>query len=318
MHPTPPVRLPSDRSGLAVVSDDTQMTLFTAEGMIRACQRFRDRGICSPQDVLLHAYLRWYNTQTDEGRIWGGRGYLVDDPRLRVRRAPGNTCLSALSEWMRETPSSADKRPNDSKGCGAVMRAAPIGLGTRDRQAAFELGRDAGRLTHGHPLGFLSSAFLASVVHDVARGTALPTAIGNARALTRRERGGNALVEAADRACPLAGNGKPDAPTIESLGGGWVGEEALAIALLCALTADISSAAGVIDALWRAAAHSGDSDSTSAIAGNIIGAMVGIEGLEPGWLEHLELRDVIDRLAKDLFLATVKSVELDMEDYPPN
>lgn len=189
MYPTPPVRLPCDRSGVAVVSDDTQMTLFTAEGMIRGYQRFRDRGICSPQNVLLHAYLRWYNTQTDEGRLWGGRGYLVDDPRLRVRRAPGNTCLSALSEWMRDWPSSANTRRNDSKGCGAVMRAA---------------------------------------------------------------------------------------------------------------------------------AHSGDSDSTSAIAGNIIGAMAGVEGLEPGWLERLELRDVIDRLANDLFLVTAKGVQLDFEDYPPN
>jgi ADP-ribosylglycohydrolase len=214
MHHTPPVRIPCDRFGLAVVSDDTQMTPFTAEGMIRAHQRFRDRGICSPQDVLLHAYLRWYNTQADEGRLWGGRGCLVDDPRLRVRRAPGNTCLSALSELMRVIPSNAEKRPNDSKGCGAVMRAAPIGLGMRDRQAAFELGRDAGRLTHGHPLGFLSSAFLASVVHDVARGTALPTAIRNASAMTRRERGGKALLEAADRASLRAGNGKPDAPTV--------------------------------------------------------------------------------------------------------
>src|SRR5262249_33246978 len=145
-HPSPPDHLPVDGTHLALVSDDTQMTLFTAEGVIRAVQRYADRGICNPQGVLRNAYRRWYYTQTGEGGSESARGFLLDDPRLHVRRAPGNTCLSALASGEK-TLSTVDAPPNDSKGCGAVMRAAPIGLAASDRQTAFELGRDSGLLT---------------------------------------------------------------------------------------------------------------------------------------------------------------------------
>jgi hypothetical protein len=43
--------------GQAQVTDDTQMTLFTAEGLIRASVR-SDRGVCHPPSVL-HRERRW-------------------------------------------------------------------------------------------------------------------------------------------------------------------------------------------------------------------------------------------------------------------
>jgi hypothetical protein len=52
----PPACLPSFQGTRGVVSDDTQMTLFTAEGLVRAQCRFVDRGICSPAAVLQGAY----------------------------------------------------------------------------------------------------------------------------------------------------------------------------------------------------------------------------------------------------------------------
>ncbi len=88
----------------------------------------------------------------------------------------------------------------------------------------------------------------------------------------------------------LVSSGPPSASVIESLGGAWVGEEALAIALLCAATcADGSAREAVAAALWRSVAHAGDSDSTGSMVGNLLGAMHGVESLPAGWLDELEL-----------------------------
>ena len=80
-------------------TDDTQMTLFTAEGIMRAWVRSSLRGVCGVSGVLHHAYLRWLLTQGErppsEVEI-GTDGWLVGVPALHSRRAPGNTCLSAL------------------------------------------------------------------------------------------------------------------------------------------------------------------------------------------------------------------------------
>ena len=59
---------------------------------------------------------------------------------------------------------------------------------------------------------------------------------------------------------------------------------------------------GDIDkALIAAVNHNGDSDSTGAIAGNIIGAQVGLFGIPAKYTEKLELRDLIIEIADDLW-----------------
>ncbi len=312
---------------MAHVSDDTQMTLFTAEGLIRASQRLRDRGSCAVPTLIAHAYLRWYATQEQLTPDIDGLGWLFTDRRLHARRAPGNTCMSALASLadvtagtvrMRGPCPTAATPPNHSKGCGAVMRAAPIGLAASSRTSAFELGRDTGVLTHGHPSGYLSAAYLAAVIHDLARRVPLEEAMRNADPLLAAEDGADELAHTIARARTLADQGPPTRAAIESLGGGWVGEEALAIALLCTLTCDAPTPTAIKEALWRAAAHSGDSDSTAAITGNLLGAAYGAVGLPWDWLEQLELRDTIERLATDLHDSCINDRTLDVHDYPPN
>jgi ADP-ribosyl-[dinitrogen reductase] hydrolase len=319
-----PERLPKHRSGKAIVSDDTQMTLFTAEGLIRARHRAIDRGVCSPTVVLLGAYQRWFATQTEEGlERWQDplyRGWLLDVPELSAARAPGNTCLSALAATLEtEVVPSVEAPPNDSKGCGAVMRSAPIGLVASDPEEAFDLGRDAALLTHGHPSGYLSAAYFAAVVQQIVRGTPLPGAMRSADELLRRARGPDEVIAAVEAARRAAADGAPPSrDAIERLGGGWVGEEALGIALLCALTTRDGTPGSIAESLWRAVAHGGDSDSTGSLTGNLLGAMHGVEALPPAWLEDLELRDVIERLAQDLHAAYVLGLAPDFERYPPN
>jgi len=173
-------RAPDDLTG-NVVSDDTQMTLFTAEGLILARAENKN-----PISAVHDAYKRWLATQDPSQRV-PRAGFLQDEPRLFVRRAPGNTCLSALTASMRRDEIPDILRPiNNSKGCGAVMRSAPFGLIARDRKTAFESARDAGALTHGHPSGYLSAACFASIVFDVLRDMPLDEAMNESEKLLVR------------------------------------------------------------------------------------------------------------------------------------
>jgi ADP-ribosylglycohydrolase len=88
---------------------------------------------------------------------------------------------------------------------------------------------------------------------------------------------------------------RPNPERIAELGGGWVAEEALAIGLWCALAAE-----SLEDGIIMAVNHSGDSDSTGMIAGNLLGLIFGPQAIPERWLEELELRDVITRIALDL------------------
>ncbi len=316
---TAPARLAYAGPPPAIITDDTQMTLFVAEGFIRAVQRFSGRGICHPPSVIRSALLRWYRTQVPGAALteWQATGWLLGERRLHERRAPGNTNLAALEAQSlgAELPV-VGKPPNDSKGCGAIMRSAPIGLGCGETRGAFEMARDTAVITHGHPSGYLSAAYFAAVIHDVANGRRLPAAMDVADALLADETGCGETVSAIEKARAVAVKGVPGPEILETLGGGWVGEEALAIALACALTAEDSSPEATAAALWRSAVHAGDSDSTASLTGNLLGAMHGTACLPERWLEELELRDVVERIAEDLFLSASLGRELDDDAYP--
>jgi ADP-ribosyl-[dinitrogen reductase] hydrolase len=315
----PPRRLAYvERGGL--ISDDTQMTLFVAEGLIRARQRRAERGTCDPHAVGMGALLRWYATQTG-GAIGRWPGWLVRDRRMHAQRAPGQTNLAALAALAArrddDSPAAGPAR-NHSKGCGAVMRAAPFGF-LPDRDQAFEHAVVNARLTHGHPTGALAAGYLAALVHDLARGVALPDACDRAGDLLAARPDHEETSRAVDRARTLAANfHRLDGEHLERLGGGWVAEEALAIALACVLTHRTDRPRAVERTLWRAACHGGDSDSTAAIAGNLLGAMLGAAALPAAWLAELELRDAIERLARDLWTSLHEGRFLDVDDYPPN
>jgi ADP-ribosylglycohydrolase len=293
------------------ITDDTQMTLFTAEALIRALHRWDGRGIASIPAVAHGAYLRWLSTQGEGGRVVGDPGWLVGAPALHARRAPGNTCLDALRSGKAGTPSAPI---NDSKGCGGVMRVAPVGL-TR-LEDPFAVASELAALTHGHPSGNLAAGYLALVVRDVSRGAELRDACYAATRRLVRERRHEEVLGAVEGALALAARAEPSAVAVESLGAGWVAEEALAIGLYCALVAK-DFAHGVL----LAVNHGGDSDSTGSIAGNLLGLLAGERGVPAQWLRELELRDVIATVADDLrahFGSDAPPACQDLERYPPN
>ncbi len=287
------------------ITDDTQMAMFTAEGLIRAAVRQDEKGICDPPSVVHHAYLRWLATQGERpasGDV-AMDGWLVKERALWSRRAPGRTCLAALRHSSRGQP----RADNDSKGCGGVMRIAPVGL--VGRGDPFTLGCEIAALTHGHPTGQLAAGFLAVVIRGLVSGEPLDAALDAATArLTTAPRHEETLA-AVEAARAAAAKGAPGAERVEALGKGWVAEEALAIALYCALVAESFE-----DGVVLAVNHGGDSDSTGAICGNILGALLGAGAIPERWLADLELRDAITRLANDLHATATDRLDTNSED----
>jgi ADP-ribosylglycohydrolase len=291
------------------VTDDTQMTLFTAEGLLRARGRQHRGAAWSPTEAIHRAYMRWLHTQNVWGPLSSAQydGWLVTQPELHSRRAPGNTCVSAL----RASTAWCEPADNDSKGCGAVMRVAPIGLLLENPRAAYDLACESAQITHAHASSTLASGCFAYIIAALMNGGELENVIADARAVAATEADSDEVVAAIDAALSLAASNAPSAPeAVEQLGGGWVAEEALAISLYCGIRAQSFE-----HALRLAVNHSGDSDSTGSMTGQLLGAAWGIGAVPERWLQAVELRDVIDRLASDL--ATCRAGECpDASRYP--
>ncbi len=312
-----------DPNGKAPVSDDTQMTLFTANGLLTGVTHNRRQGADGlPDDYAAKAYLDWYYTQTgrktDAHYTW-----LRDLPQLAHRRAPGITCLNACEDLFQ-----GRVVQNNSKGCGGIMRVAPVGLFAAAQSllhgdtacSLTELataGAEVASATHKHPLGFLPAALmtvllykLVSISPDEVRAE-IDRLVEESLAILpeiypgKYEQDKKVLRELTMKTLRLAHSDVGEAEAIRQLGEGWVAEEAWAVALFCSVR-HIDS---VKDALIAAVNHDGDSDSTGSIAGNIMGAIYGYKSLLEQNLccpaghkfeETLELHDLILALADDL------------------
>jgi ADP-ribosylglycohydrolase len=291
--------------GLGKITEDTQLTLFTMEGLIRAHVAGRRDGDSGVVRVVQHAYQRWLHTQGVPWDRAGGvfawapwpDGWLVGNRELHSPRAPGSTVRAALTAFAEGGGSPSPENPgNDAKGSGAVIRAAPVALWADPPRAVFTTAARLGALTHGHPSGYLPAGALAVIVRELLLGTELFGAIETARAELARWPGHLETDLALTAAIHLATQGKPSPETLtERLGGGWLGEQALAIAVCAALVAE-----DLADGLRLAVNHSGDSDATGAVCGHILGAIHGTAGIPKEWLRELELRDVIEQLTTDL------------------
>jgi ADP-ribosyl-[dinitrogen reductase] hydrolase len=274
-----------------IVSDDTQMTLFTLEGMLQALSK-DGFSIQSYVDSIRLAYLEWLGTQRGSAK---GKGWLAAQPVMDARRAPGNTCMSALGAGGQ---GSISHPINNSKGCGGVMRVAPIGLVSKGLkpEETFQLAAEAAACTHGHPSGYLSAGAMAAMVRFVAEGGDLRSATDQSLAILLSYDRHEETEEVVKKAVALAGQPcKDSAAAVETLGGGWVGEEALAIGLYAALTAE-----SFVEAIRIATNHSGDSDSTASIAGQLWGGMNGLDGIPHSWVSALDVLLPLLHLARQL------------------
>lgn len=286
-------------NGKGIISDDTQMTLFTANSLIWRETRGFLRGIApSPVDAIYCGYLDWLDTQNNKKRE-DIISWLSHIPELNIPRAPGNTCISALSSRKKGT---IDNPINDSKGCGGVMRVAPIGIYVRDSKLAGQIGADASALTHGHPLGIIPSYVLSSMINLIIHSK---KSIKEALDISIEQMIDSKLFDSyniklftklIDKAVQLSESNVNDLDAIKQLGEGWVAEEALAIAIYSSLKYQNSFE----DAAVCSINHDGDSDSTGSITGNIVGAYLGYDSIPDYFIDNLELNDIIIEIADDL------------------
>ncbi|CAB4959050.1 unannotated protein [freshwater metagenome] len=294
----------------SAITDDTQMTLFTAEALLRTFTRAAERGV--PGDAvwqLDQAYARWLRTQGERSLRWPNPGDRSTVERLLAgpdaRRGPGRTCIAAMRGSVAGTP---DEPTNSSKGCGGVMRVAPVGLMVEDLDDAMGLAHRAAALTHGHPTGRYAAGAFAGLIALLRGGAPLSIAVAVVAEELGYAEGADETCEALIRARGLLGEAiAPSAELVQSRGEGWVADEALAIGVSCALLArDFEH--GVL----LAVNHGGDSDSTGAIAGALLGMMFGAEAIPERWLDGLEHANEIADIADDLHAAASEDGDPDV------
>ena len=291
--------------GIARFSDDTQMTLFTANGLLHGetCAK-TGKAEKEPHMYVADAYRDWLYTQDPSRKPGRFVSWLAGIPELHDRRAPGNTCMSALRSGR---TGSLEAPLNPSCGCGGVMRAAPVGLfydpvyAPADPAEIVRIGALTAAFTHGHPWGYIPSGMLSLIVNRAAfSDDPLENVILYAFEVTKDVFGKNEYWAGYDSmirdALDRTANGLSDRENIRKIGEGWVGHEALAIACYAALRHERDFSRMLIAAVN----HDGDSDSTGSVAGNILGAYLGMDGIGAEWTENLELRDTILGLADDL------------------
>lgn len=295
---------------LGEFTDDTQMTLFTAEGLLRAYHRASVKGIGGAIIPLTYqAYRRWLHTQGESMNPcpngWGepglDSGWLIREKGLFRRRAPGITCIQSLKSGL---PGSLEAPANTSKGCGTIMRMAPVGLILNDPEFAFKTGCELAALTHGHPTGYLSAGYFASLIGHLNNGIGLEEAINQSSRILQGWSGHEETLNAVNKALELFKRIQPIEPgksnfipgMIEILGRGWIAEEALAISLFCSLlyTGDFTN--GVLASVN----HNGDSDSTGSITGNILGTINGIGAIPEKWIRNLRSAEIVRQVGEDL------------------
>jgi ADP-ribosylglycohydrolase len=293
------------RHGVAEISDDTQMTLFTATGLLVGTTRGMARGIMGNYEgYIAYSYRDWYRTQTERYPLPEEFHYswLVNLPEMFSLRAPGNTCLSALQQGGN---GSIGNPPNHSKGCGGIMRVAPIGLYFTGKGLTPEeidiIGAKTAALTHGHELGYIPAAMLAHIIWRITEsGTtildAVKDAMGMMPVIFPEAKHMDDLLALIRKAVALSKEDRNDLDAIRQLGEGWVAEETLAIGVYCVLKYSDDFQKGIVAAVN----HDGDSDSTGAVAGNILGAFLGFDAIPQKYLDRLELKNVILEIAEDL------------------
>ncbi|MFE2045364.1 ADP-ribosylglycohydrolase family protein [Streptomyces sp. NPDC059477] len=277
----------------AYVTDDTQMTLAVG----RAIRTAMDRGVLGPQGLvgpLRQEFVAW-NRSPDNNR------------------APGRTCLTACALLEDEALPWQDASQLHSKGCGANMRVAPVGLipGLSDEQRAGAAQLQAA-LTHGHPTALAASDLTAHAVRLLAQGAEPTGLVGLLRSYaydnrgryherwlgdlwTRSQdptpehfigRGWDECLAVLERLQGAVRTVSPETDPCLATGEGWIAEEALATGLLCFLLLVDEP----LTALRRAACTSGDSDSIAALTGAFAGAYLGAEAWPRPWADRIEYR----------------------------
>lgn len=280
--------------GKAFFTDDTQMTLFTADGLIKSALKRKDTKSAFQPDykVLFESYKDWYKVQKGENV---DKGWLSSLKGLHVSRGPGATCRTVLSG---ERLGTTKDKLNNQNGNGGIMRVAPVGLMYyKNPVLAFKIGAESAALTHGNPNAYLSSGFLAGLIANIIQGHSLEGSIKNTLKILDSYKDNEQLKSKILKAVKCYKEEIDSQWAIRELGNSCTGDGALAVSLYCTLANQNNFAKGIA----MAVNHDGDSDTTGSITGNILGAYLGEDEISKYWIHKLELNEEISEVAEDLF-----------------
>lgn len=285
----------------ATITDDTQLTLFTAEGLLRSIVRANQKGIFrTPKDtamITFRAYLRWLYTQGLSTPNWNSKsydGWLVKCKKLYGYKEPGITCITSLGKGVMGT---LERPLNDSKRCGTVIKIAPVGL-IEVEEDVFEVASRIGVITHGHPQAYLSAGILATWIFYLIEGYSLEESLEQAIAKLKMYEGHEECLEMINKAIELTKDSEPNADKLLNFGDGFMADDALAMAVYCTLSYpnDFESAVKL------AINQSGNSNSVAAITGQVLGTYLGIDAIPNKLVESLEIRKELEQISEDIYV----------------
>lgn len=255
----------------ALFTDDTQMTLAVAEALIEA----GDADTETLMDAVSRKFVAWSRHPDTPGR------------------APGSTCLRGVGNLERGM-NWREAGIRESKGCGSAMRAAPLGyFYQHDPVRLFEIAHAVGYATHQHPAAdaaATAAAYLVKLALDGEHPSEFTLAL-----LALCDGISDEFDAAIQRVHDVLDRADTDA-AIRRIGEGWVGDEAVALAIYCCLKHPDDYAA----AIRLGANIDGDSDSVACITGGIMAARLGMGAIPPAWIARLERKPELDRIADRL------------------
>lgn len=304
----------SYKTGYAEITDDTQLTIFTVNGLLKGIPNTFSQEKSPDIKTIYNSYQKWYNTQFEIFQPKETNNWIENLEDLYIQKDPGNTCLSALAKGEIGTI----KQPiNMSKGSGCIMRVAPIGLLYDENfEMAFKVAAENAALTHGHPTAIIASGFFAGLISKLAKGENLLAAIYDTILFTKTHyhpRQTKETLKKVSQAILLSQNPMSAEKAIKRIGEGWTAEEALGISIYCTIKNRHDFTKGILTAVN----HSGDSDTTGAITGNLIGTILGSREIPKEWINKVQFNNTLKILAQDLKKAhaNIKSIR---KRYPYN
>ncbi len=251
----------------AQVSDETQTTLVIAESLIEA----GDADLDTLMSVVTRRLIEWSNSPQND-------------------RAPGYVVTEAV-RTLEAGVSWRESGNTDARGNGSAVRVAPIGfLYQHDPERLRAVAHATGIATHAHPITDASAVAAAYLVKLALDG--IPP---NDYVVRTLEFVGEECTELRDTLTKIGHvvEWQDEFAAMNYIGSGWNADEAVAMAVYCAIrhSSDFSAA------LCRAVNIPGDSDSVGCVAGGLVAARLGLESIPADWIARLEQRDYITDVA---------------------
>lgn len=300
----------SRKTGTALLTEATQMSLFTADGILWAQNEHVSDENAAVANYVFYSYQLWLYMQTktiasreyewlfDKSKNPNMSSLLKSKGLGRARRL-NDVNINALLDADNNNYGTLNKRVNENVDAGAVKRVVPVGLFYgQTPDMAFRMGCDIGAVTHSHPDGYLPCGVYAAIVAQLIGDKPIDEAVNDAMLLLASYPENDNTYQMLQNAVDLAGDEDVDPQEgIAELGDGFSAISCLAIAVYSALLHQTSYKF----AIELATNHNGDSAACGAIVGGILGAWYGLKKLPKQWTRKLQYRSLLETVADVLY-----------------